>query len=1194
MYLKRLEAYGFKTFAQRTVFEFQSGVTAIVGPNGSGKSNLADAVRWVLGEQSFANLRSKRTDDVIFGGGTGRGPMGFAEVFLTIDNSDRLLPLPYNEVTIGRRAYRNGENEYSINRARVRLRDVLDAVAPLGSSYTLINQGLVDSALALQPEERRRLFEDAAEIGPYQAKKHEAERRLRETETNLIRLSDLVSELEPQLRTLKRQARDAEAVGAVETELHELLLRWYTTQWASATLRLAAAETAEGQAAATLAETRAQREAVAQTLLADREQLRQQRATIEQQRAVLAELEQRYQQITRDLAVAGERVTGLEQRQNERMQRRSLLETNIEQARNEAQQAHDQAAQVQSALEQARARFATAEQALQRELSERRTAEDALAQQRETLIRAAAALEAEQVRQQEMLRRQARQEQERAQLGATIEQQRTVVAQRATAATEAHDALTAAEQQISADSSMLDTLRAELETIRRERDQLDERITAARRTHGELQARYDALNRLARSYEGSFAGVRAAMQWADREQRHDFALVSSLLRVPAELETAIEVALGARLQNIVVARWADAEAAIAQLKRAGSGRATFLPLDTLKPSRRLQASQIAGLRGVAAELVDIDPAYAPVAAYLLGRTLIAEDLAAARRALPQLEGGWTIVTLTGEQIATGGAVTGGAATRESGTLRRERELRELPAQLTAAQATVSELQAERARLAQRLDSYQAEIRAAETRLRAARTSRDEAQRNAEARRREHHRAEDELTGLLRRQQTLEREQATLSEQIQAADQALSAATTAHTTAQAAAQSAELVLAEQRAAVGNDETTLLELRAAVVQLEAEQRRYVAEAQTQQQAANRAVDEIGAIERQQQQTADELHTLTRSLAEMEQRQSTAHTEVQQARTALADTQQRLKQAETQLEAQEARERELTAETLARETAHAEAAVELQRQRSERDRLWERAAEDNIDVEQLGAPSDADPTTDAADETMLPLPQRIDQLRTRLRRMGPVNALAPEEYRAAHERHAFLTAQLHDVRTAVATLRDAIGQLDHVMQQQFATTFSAVGQAFSRTFTQLFGGGTARLVLLEGQNGDTPAQGIEIIAQPPGKRQLNLQLLSGGERALTAAALLFAILTVNPSPFCILDEVDAALDEANVVRFREALLELAQHTQFILITHNRGTVEAADTIYGITMASDGGSRALSLRLEQVADDGTLTLVS
>jgi chromosome segregation protein len=1195
MYLKRLDIYGFKTFAQRTTFEFPPGVTAVVGPNGSGKSNVADAVRWVLGEQSFANLRSKRTDDLIFGGGKGRAPMGFAEVFLTIDNSDRLLPLPYDEVTIGRRAYRNGENEYSINRARVRLRDVLDAVAPFGSSYTLINQGLVDAALALQPEERRRLFEDAAEIGPYQAKKHEAERRLRETEANLVRLSDLVSELEPQLRTLKRQARDAEAVGAVEVELQTLLRRQYAVQWAQTTARLATAEATEAQLTAELAEQRRAREQVVQTLQADREQMRQRRVTLEQQRASLAQVTHQAETVARDLAVAQERSLGLQQRQAELAARRVQLDLVAQAAREQIQQMTTQATQREAALAEERLQLQIAEKALQRELDVRRAAEAELVAQRESLMRATTALETERVRLQSLGRRLTTITAEIAELDAALQRGAALNTQRSMEVTAAQQAVEAAEQRIVAANTRWDTLRADGEALRRDREHLDERITAAKRAHGELQARYDALNRLARSYDGTFSGVRAAMQWAEREGYVGFALVSSLLRVPAELETAIEVALGVRLQNIVVERWTDAEAAITQLKRSNAGRATFLPLDTLKSGRRVAAPQVAGIRGVAADLVEVTGRYAPIAANLLGRTLIAEDLAAARRALPELEGGWTIVTLSGEQVATGGAVTGGAATRESGTLRRERELRELPTRLAEAQAVVERLQTERGQIAERIDDVQRELRQAEAALREARSAREQAQRGVEDRRRVLHRAEADLAALNRRRGDVEREQAMLEQQAQAAQQAVLAAEVAHAGVQQASDAAQAVLSERLAAMGNDEALLRERRDRVALLEAEQRSQVAAVRSQEQALDRAVDEQAAVEQQAEHLTRDVHTLAQTIATLQTRQTELQEQVRAATEQVTTAQSGLREAEQRLELLEARERELTSATLALEATHGEAAVELQRRRSDRDALWERAAEDAIDVEQLVAEPDAPDAIhpDGANDEGTPLAQRIEQLRTRLRRMGPVNALAPEEYHAAQERYVFLNEQLADVRAATVALREAIGQLDHVMQAHFVTTFEAVGREFSRTFTQLFGGGSARLVLLQGEDGEDGVRGIDILAQPPGKRQLNLQLLSGGERALTAAALLFAILTVNPSPFCILDEVDAALDEANVVRFREALLQLAQQTQFILVTHNRGTVEAADTLYGITMSEDGGSRVLSLRLEEVAADGSLSLV-
>ncbi|HEY0737903.1 MAG TPA: chromosome segregation protein SMC [Herpetosiphonaceae bacterium] len=1188
MYLKRLEIYGFKTFAQRTTFEFPPGVTAVVGPNGSGKSNVADAVRWVLGEQSFANLRSKRTEDLVFGGGKGRAPMGFAEVFLTIDNSDRLLPLPYDEVTIGRRAYRSGENEYSINRARVRLRDVMDAVAPLGSSYTLINQGLVDAALALQPEERRRLFEDAAEIGPYQAKKHEAERRLRETETNLVRLSDLVSELEPQLRTLKRQARDAEAVGAVEAELHTLLRQHYAIQWTQTIAQLHTAEEAESRLAAELAEKRVAREAAAATLQEDREQMRDRRAALEQIRAAQSQTTRQVDSVSRELAVAEERSAGLRQRQAELATRRTQLETAANAAREQVQQLTAQARELETTIDEARGSLQESEAALKRELDVRHAAEAELSARREALVKATTSLETERVRQQSLARRLATIAAESTELDTTIGQGAALVEQHSAAVTAAQQTLEAAEARITAAAQHLESLRAEGETRRREREQLDERITAARRAHGELSARYEALSRLARSYEGTFAGVRVAMQWAEREGRSGFALVSSLLRVPAELETAIEVALGARLQNVVVERWADAEAAIAQLKRSNSGRATFLPLDTLKPGRRLAVPHLNGIRGIAADLIDVDAQYAPIAAYLLGRTLIADDLAAARRALPELEGGWTIVTLSGEQVATGGAVTGGAATRESGTLRRERELRELPAQLKAAQNAVDQVQAERAEIARRIEEVQQELRQAETTLREARAARDQAQRGVEERRRVLHRAEADVAALHRRRSDVQREHTTLEEQIQSAGSSVQAAEAAFARVQAETNAAEAELTERLAATGNDEAALREQRGRFAQLEADQRSQLAAIRTQEQAASRADHERAALEQQAQQLTQELEVLIETIAALLARQADLQAQAQAANEQVVAAQSVVREAEQRLETLEAGERDLTGATLALESAHGTAAVELQRRRSDRDAVWERAAEDNIDVEQLVR----EQPSDEAVEPEAMLAQRIEQLRGRLRRMGPVNALAPEEYRATQERYSFLTEQLADVRAATVSLREAISQLDQVMQQHFEATFEAVGREFSQKFTQLFGGGTARLSLLRSEDGSEGVQGIEILAQPPGKRPLNLQLLSGGERALTAAALLFAILTVNPSPFCILDEVDAALDEANVVRFREALLELAQQTQFILVTHNRGTVEAADTLYGITMSEDGGSRVLSLRLEEVDEDGSLAL--
>jgi chromosome segregation protein len=1197
MYLKRLDIYGFKTFAQRTTLEFQPGVTAVVGPNGSGKSNISDAVRWVLGEQSFSNLRSKRTEDLIFGGGNKRAPMGFAEVFLTIDNSDRLLPLDFDEVTIGRRAYRNGENEYTINRARVRLRDVLDAVAPLGSSYTLINQGLVDSALALQPQERRRLFEDAAEIGPYQAKKAEAERRLRETEANLLRLNDLVSELEPQLRTLKRQARDAEAVHAVQAELHALLQAYYAAQWARVVTQLNAATAHERTVADQLAAARTAREEAEAALELARAGLRQDRQMGEHRRAMLIQAEREQAIAARELAVAQERLAGVHQRIAEQEQRRQALAEAHAAAHADTMRLVHTIALVRAALADAREQLNQAERGIEHVRGEREAAEQDVGARRAELLRTTTATETARAQVAQAQRRSAALANELDTIAAQLGRASGERDERAATVARAQQVLDDAEQRVRDNMEALEGHAAERERLRQTREAIDEQLSTARRVHGERQTRYDALSRLARSYEGAFAGVRAAMQWAEREG-YGFKLVSALLRVPPELETAIEVALGARLQQIVVERWTDAEAAIVQLKRTNAGRATFLPLDTLRPAPRRAAPVVGGMRGVAADLVEIDAHYGQIGAYLLGRTLIADDLQAARRALPSLDGGWTIVTLAGEQVSSGGALTGGAATKESGTLRRERELRDLPKELDAARVNVDRLQSEREQVVQRGAVLQQTIKQAEIAMRDARAARDGAQRMLEAQRRDLHRAEDALHTLARRQATVQDEQGSLHRQQTTLAQSVAEAETAQAAAQVALEAAQQILAERRSAVNDAEQRLEPLRTAQATTAAELRSAEAEARAAEQTLARGAAEQRALDAQHADLAREQVVLTEQIRQVQN----THARAQAAAAAAADQvtafENALRAAEQVLEALEQRARESTKALLDWESRHADAALAAQRSQNERDALWERAAEDNIDVEQVAISHQLSaishqPSAVSAQETDPSLVQRIDQLKTRLRRMGPVNALAPAEYEAAQERHTFLSEQLADVRAATGSLRTAIGELDEMMQERFATTFDAIGHEFERSFKQLFGGGSAKLSLVRDAEGSALG-GVEIVAQPPGKRLMNLQLLSGGERSLTAAALLFAILKVNPSPFCMLDEVDAALDEANVVRFREALLELAERTQFVIITHNRGTVEAANTLYGITMGDDGGSRMLSLRLEEVDADGALALVT
>ncbi|MEI7643482.1 MAG: chromosome segregation protein SMC [Chloroflexales bacterium] len=1203
MYLKRLDIQGFKTFAARTAIEFRPGITAVVGPNGSGKSNIADAVRWVLGEQSLATLRCKRSEELIFAGSGRRSPAGLAEVALTIDNSDRLLPLDFDEVTIARRATRAGDSEYFINRARVRLRDVQAATEPLGGSYTIINQGLVDAALTLRPEERRRLFEDAAEIGGFEVRKAEALRRLRETDSNLQRVGDLLGELEPRLRSLKRQAGQARQHRELSIELRRLQMRHYADLWRAAQSHAARTRADAADLESALDHARAAQLEVSSTLRALREALRGRRDDLGALHQRSGALHRRAESAQRALAVDGERLSALARRAEELERRRNEL--SLRQGEDEARRrtAADEVAQAESALDAQRAALHVAEAALAESDLARHTLARELRTAQDASVRAATAV-AEGINRAEQLRAQAaRLDHDGAELDVAAAQAAEHLTT-AAAQVEAERAEVArAEVSRAAAAEAEHVVRAELDTARAARAAADDDLAAARRALADAEARLDSLNRLARSYAGAFAGVRAAMQWAEKANRPGFALVQSIIRTPAELETAVEVALGSRLQNIVVTHWEDAEEVIADLQRSGVGRATFMPLDSLR-SQRIEHETLSIVHaqssilnpqspvfGIAADLVDYDERYAAVVQQLLGRVLIVRDMAIARAELRRLSGGWTIVTLQGEQVSSGGSVTGGAQTKERGALRRERELRELPGRVDAARAAVDraearrvDLEAQSQGLAQRLREFESHVRDAARQVESRRAGLDDAGRRLAQ-------AEQERSWAAQRQERLARDLVALRGQevelagVRAVAEAIAVSAETHLAELRARQDAETQadrvaqgrVAGLRATVGSAEG---QLRAERTLLATHERRLAEGARQMADAAITITDleiereQIGATHAR---VAAEQHELLAGIDAL-------RAQIDPAEAAL--------RADESLQADlERREQSATATLLDREAAHSRAALEAQRAGDRQDALYERAAADNIDVE--AAEPQAEDAPGAYPDN---LQAEIDALKTKILRLGAVNQLALEEYEETAVRHRFLSEQVSDLRKAEDSLLELIAALDDAMRQRFINTFNAVAAEFEQSFVRLFGGGSAKLLLTGGPsgNGHMPEDdtgesagggrdlGVEIIVRPPGKKQQSISLLSGGERTLTAAALLFAILKVNPSPFCILDETDAALDESNVGRFRDALQVLADQTQFILITHNRGTIEAADSLYGVTMGEDGASRTISLQVE------------
>jgi chromosome segregation protein len=1200
-FLKRLVLQGYKTFASPTEFVFDAGVTAVVGPNGSGKSNIADAIRWALGEQSYGTLRGKRTEDMIFSGSEQRPRMGMAQVELTLDNSSGWLPTEFTEVAIARRAYRSGENEYYLNGNRVRLRDITELLGGSGLSertYSAIGQGLIDQALSQRPEERRRLFEEAAGITVYQSKRDQAADRLDEARANLTRARDIISELTPRLRYLKGQARRAQEYQQIKRDLEAQLRLWYGYRWRQAHLELAVSRERAAEFAVASQEQADALQAVLDQMAARRHERGELRDRLTDWHREAGELHRQAEAVQRALAVRQEQIRLWGEQQAEMGRELVVLRAALDDSALRMAAARD-------ALGEAQAAHAVRQQqvaAAQAELA---------AHERERAAQAQRVTHAQEA----LLRLRATQAENSSRLAQLADRRNELTAAEAAEAESARAAAGQAAQHEAEAAALAARITALLETLagldaqgrahaealaaaQEQERRAAEALSTVQRAAARLQDQRDMLARLRDEGAGLSAGARAVLAARSGNALQGIiGALGDLVDVPADLERAIEAALGGRVQDIVVRRWEDAEAAIALLKTRQAGRATFLPLDTLRAGRPADAPAEPGVLGRASDLVRFDAAIRPAVELALGNVLVVEDLPTARRLLNRLGGrGFspTLVTRAGEIVRPSGSVTGGseADRRESGMLARSRTLRELGPQMAAAAAEVAAaqeqvkaaqgrqkaerdaaaaLQPRREEAARQVQGLTAERNKLELAVERARQS----QRFHEG---QQARAAGEIARLQQRGVELERAAEKAAADLSAAEAALAAAQ--HGLAALSVEDYVNNLARLRAEAAVSEGQLRGQRSRLEELDAER---------------------AARQRDLDQRTARMATLNASQEEARAAIAAQDADNRALSGQLAALSALIDPAEARLAGLEADQR--TAETLEQELR--ELARQAQMRQSQADLAQQRAQDElghlrgEIEKE-LGLVALADPEeTDEEWDTQPPLPMEemitrlpvvsvlppgldadVRTLRAQLARLGPVNMDALNEYNEVEARYNFLSTQAADSETAITSLEQIIEELDRLMEREFLATFRAVAEAFREEFKNLFGGGSARLVLSDPDNLTTT--GVEIIARPPGKREQGLALLSGGERALTAAALIFSILRTRPTPFCVMDEVDASLDEANIGRFREALRALSAETQFILITHNRGTIEIADTIYGVSMGTDHTSQILSLKLE------------
>ena len=1186
--LTRLELIGFKSFAAKTVFQFERGITAVVGPNGSGKSNIADAVRWALGETSYSSLRSKKTEDVIFAGGAGKAPAGMAEVTLTFDNATSWLPIDFTEVTVTRRAFRSGETAYLINGRKVRLKDIHRLTASLGQSYTVVGQGLVDAALSQRAEERRGLFEHAADLTGLRLKAAEAERNLAETQSNTARLTDLLAEVEPRLRSLERAARQANEYRDVRDRLRMLQRGHFRRLLLDVTERLAAVEhvALAGESSAETVQTwHDELTARAAAMRTERDDAAD---VLEQHRAGLQATAEQLRRVLHEREIAGERLAALVRRREDMAETQQGLEEQITGVLADLEDVRAQLAAADESAAAAREERDKADAAMAAERSERAAAEReharllALVTDRERQIADASRRKAL------LVQRAETDAAERERSGQTTSDRRERLERLNADISALHQAEAATGQRLEAIGEDVAEIVANVRAVQAEIDQARENVRANERAIAESSARLRELRRIHESGAGLFAGVRAVVQGARSGKLSGVrGTLAELIQLPSAYDIAMEVALGGHIQDIVVETWANAETAIRYLKKENAGRATFQPIDTVR-GRRPQSDALRdigglkGVHGVASELLTVPADLEGIVNALLGRSLVVDDLDVARACLPHLPSGWNAVTLTGEIARTVGSVTGGAAVRESGALGRERELRELPDEI--------------AQHDQELGIARTALTDAETRARKQQEHRQqlEAERSAiVAARREREQQRNRIAGWVKeldreeerarsRSETLDREQSAADANRTAIEQELARLASERDAARSQLDaSAGLMSHDQSAPSGTD----LALREAQRQLATHEERLNAE----RRRESALTSQHTALLQERSMRAERAASVEGEIAAFEAQVERLTTEVSAlqgshdtAAEALAPLTARHAELLTELAGVEQSLEDAHADLIDVERRRGLAGMDVERIRGELSALNQRI----VDELELDKPNDllADEIDDSVDERDSgQVEQEIGRLKDRLRRVGYAGENAVEDYERERERHTFLREQLDDVEGAAAAIRQMLDDVRQTMHERFEETFSRVSVVFSQMFSTLFGGGSARLVMVADEDGDKTG-GIDIVAQPPGKRLQSLALLSGGERALTGVALLFAILKVNPTPFCLLDEVDAALDEANVVRFRDQLTHLANETQAIIITHNRGTIEVADTLYGVSMREDGTSTVLSLRLSDV----------
>ncbi|MBB5172108.1 chromosome segregation protein SMC [Texcoconibacillus texcoconensis] len=1183
MFLKQLDLVGFKSFADRRTIDFVPGLTAVVGPNGSGKSNISDAVRWVLGEQSAKNLRGSKMEDVIFSGSDTRKPLNVAEITLTLDNSDHYLAIDYSEVSVTRRVYRSGDSEYLINNHPCRLKDVIDLFMDSGlgkEAYSVIGQGKVEEILSSKADERRAIFEEAAGVLKYKTRKTKAEKKLTETEENLYRVEDILHELETQVKPLEEQASVAKEylakteelkqveVGLLVKEIEQLHEQWVAEK-----------------------ENRKQ---LADTYQSWHTKVQESEAKLEGMRTDIQTLDDSIEELQSVLLTTSE---GLEKAEGKRAlikERKKHAEENRDQYEQDIAKLHQEKTRLEQDIE-TQSEVTNQRENQLKELIRKLNAEN---QQLEEMDKQASVdIETRKAEYIDLLNEQASIRNEIRYLSDQKEKQRVKYERLEKDHKDILEKRQHVQNEIDEQQKQIASVQEKIDEYYREYKEIEANLKRHERTYEDeekklydqhqraqqLRSRKDVLEEMQQDYSGFFQGVKEMLKQRDGQFSGIHGAVAELIHVEQRYEQALEMALGAAQQHVVVQDEKTGRDSIQYLKQRRLGRATFLPLDVMKP-RKISSYEEDILTndesfvGVAKSLVQYDDVYEPVVANLIGNVIVATDVKGAQRLAKQIRYRYRIVTLEGDVINPGGSMTGGSVKRQnSQLLGRQREmeqldhdLKEIDSSIDKHQKQIAEIKEKRTLLEEELERYRA--LGEETRV-----QEQEAKSRLQTLEMEASNYNDRLSLFDQEKQEFEKDDEEKRTRIAELEEKLT-----DVSEKAESIDAEIQRHSEQQAI--KQSSKEELRQSVTDLKIQQAKEQEQLQHQQEMLARLKEEKTEIEASLEEKQETLRALDDKGDEEETFDSLNEN---------VEVKRQEKEKTTTLISHRRQER------LERQQAHDDLERELKEARRTLKQYDEQTNQLDVKINRLDVEldhrlqkleGDYELTFEAAREQFsltLDLEDAREQVKLikwGIDELGTVNLGAIEEYERVYERYEFLLNQKQDLLEAKDTLHRVISEMDEEMTKRFQRTFEQIKEQFQQVFVELFGGGQADLLLTDPE--DLLNTGVDIIAQPPGKKLQHLALLSGGERALTAIALLFSILKVRPVPFCILDEVEAALDEANVVRFAQYLNTFSENTQFIVVTHRKGTMEAADVLYGITMQESGVSKLVSVRLEEAGE--------